>query len=142
MELNKEISLFELQVDHESTIYLREAAKWAKFLSILGFVWCGLLLLAGFSILVTKSAYAPSYTTWICLLYMALAVVYFFPCIYMLNFARKTKTALQNNDQEYLNNALKNLRSTFRYLGIMAIIGLALMVILVVFNLFNDLGRL
>src|SRR5262245_29195626 len=105
MELNKEISLFELQVDHESTIYLREAAKWAKFLSILGFVWCGLFLLAGLGILLTRDAYTPSYTTWICILYLGLAVVYFFPCIYMLNFARRTKTALQNNDQDHLNSS-------------------------------------
>ncbi len=38
---------FLLQVDSGNTAYLAEAAKWAKFLSIIGFITCGLLLLTG-----------------------------------------------------------------------------------------------
>ncbi|HVV07486.1 MAG TPA: DUF5362 family protein, partial [Puia sp.] len=87
-------------------------------------------------VLANRSAYAPGYTVWISFLYMALATVYFFPCIYTLNFAKKMKTALQNNDQGYLNTSLKNLKHSFRYLGIMAIVGLALLVVVVLFNLF------
>jgi len=140
MEPNKDFSLFELQVDHESTIYLRETAKWARFLAILGFVWCGILFLSGLSILAYRSAYSSGFMAWISVLYMALAAVYFLPCIYTLNFARKMKTALQNNDQGYLNASLKNLKSSFRYIGIMAIIGAALIVVLVFFNWYGRLG--
>jgi len=140
MDTNSNMSLFELQVDHESTIYLRETAKWAKFLAILGFVWCGILLLIGLAILANKSAYRPGYMAWVSVLYMALAAVYFLPCIYTLNFAGKMKTALQNNDQGHLNASLKNLKSSFRYLGIMAIVGLALLVVVVFFNLFGRFG--
>jgi len=145
MDTNNNISLFELQVDHESTIFLRETAKWAKFLAILGFVWCGIFILLGFFILTIRlGTYIDAYNTGmavgISVGYMAVAVVYFFPCIYTLNFARKMKTALQNNDQEHLITSLRNLRSTFRYLGILAIVGLALMVVLVFFNLFGRFG--
>lgn len=143
MDTNDKISLFELQVDHESTIYLRETAKWAKFLSILGFVWCGILILVGVVMLVAglleKNDYTTGYTMGISIVYVVLAIAYFFPCIYTLNFARKIRSALQNNDQEYLNASFRNLRSTFRYLGIMAIVGLALMVVVVFFNLFGRL---
>ena len=143
MDTNNNISLFELEVDHQSTIFLRETAKWAKFLAILGFVWCGIILLVGLAVLSNStSSYASGYTSWISILYLAIAVVYFFPCIYALNFARKMKTALQNNDQEHLIASLRNLRSTFRYLGIMAIVGLTIVVVLVAFNLFNDVSRL
>lgn len=138
MEPNKDFSLFELQVDHESTIYLRETAKWARFLAVLGFVWCGIFFLAALAILASRSAYSPGYMAWISVLYMALAAVYFFPCMYTLNFARKMKTALQNNDQGYLNASLKNLKSSFRYVGIMAIVGLALLVVMVFFNLYGQ----
>lgn len=137
METKENFSLFELQVDHESTIFLKETAKWAKFLAILGFVWCGILALVGVSFLASRSPYTSAYTTGASVLYMALAAVYFFPCLYTLNFARKMKTALQNNDQGYLNTALKNLKSSFRYLGITAIVGVVLMVIVVFFNLFG-----
>jgi len=139
MDTNDNISLFELEVDHTSTIYLRETAKWAKFLAILGFVWCGIIFLAGLGVLATRSPYSPPYMSWVSALYMALAAVYFFPCIYALNFARKMKAALQNNDQEYLNASLRNLRSAFRYLGILAIVGLALLAVVVFFNVFGRL---
>jgi len=139
METKENFSLFELQVDHESTAYLKETAKWAKFLAILGFIWCGIFFLAGASILATKNSYSPGYTSWVSVLYMALAVLYCLPCLYMLNFARKVKTALQNNDQGYLNTSLRNLRSTFRFLGIAAIVGLVLVAALVFFNLFGRL---
>jgi len=143
MEANKDISLFELQVDHESTIYLRETAKWARFLAILGFVWCGFFAFMGFFVLLRPRAFNVENSTgyvYIFILYIAIAAVYFFPCIYALNFARKMKTALQNNDQGYLNASLKNLKSSFRYLGILAIVGLALLVVVVFFNMFDRFG--
>ena len=40
-------NLFDLQLDHEASTYLVESARWARFLSILGFVMCGLLVLVG-----------------------------------------------------------------------------------------------
>ena len=39
-------NLFELQLDQPSAAYLGEAAKWAKFLAIIGFIFCGLMILA------------------------------------------------------------------------------------------------
>jgi len=146
MEANNEISLFDLQIDHHSTIYLKETAKWARFLAILGFIWCGLFVILGFGMMATRtaslgnSAYATGYAIGVSFGYMVVALIYFFPCLYLFNFARKMKTALQNNDQEYLNASLKNLKSTFRYLGITAIVGLALVVILVFFNWYGSLG--
>ena len=142
MDTNNNISLFELQIDHESTIYLTESAKWAKFLAMLGFIWCGILILLGFSTMATKmssfsGAYGTGYAIGVSVVYMGMAVVYFFPCLYAYNFARKVQQALQNNDQTQLNASFRNLRSAFRYLGIAAIVGLALLVVIVLFNLFG-----
>ncbi|HVU58357.1 MAG TPA: hypothetical protein VHD83_25020 [Puia sp.] len=143
MDTNNTVSLFELQVDHESTIYLRESAKWARFLATLGFVWCGILILIGLSILATRTkAYSGSdlgigYTVGLSAGYMIIAVINFFPCLYTNNFARRMRTALQNNDQEQLNSSLKSLKAVMRYLGITAIVGLALLVVVILFNLFG-----
>jgi hypothetical protein len=140
METNKDISLFELQVDHESTIYLRETAKWARFLAILGIVGCVLFLLMGFFVLIAglgTGSYTDAYSTGIMAValsvgYIAVAVVCFFPFIYLFNFARRLRTALQHNDQAYLNASLRNLRGALRYLGVLAIIGLGLLVAMIV----------
>ena len=40
-------NLFDLQVDAQASGYLAEAAKWGKFLSIVGFILCGFMALAG-----------------------------------------------------------------------------------------------
>ncbi len=40
-------SIFELQLDPQSFTYFREAAKWARFIAIIGFIFCGLMVLVG-----------------------------------------------------------------------------------------------
>ena len=42
MEQNQ--NLFDLQITPESSHYLSETAKWSRFLSIIGFIFCGLLI--------------------------------------------------------------------------------------------------
>ena len=43
-EQNQETSLFGFGIDQSSRAHLSEAAKWAKFLAIVGFVMCGLIV--------------------------------------------------------------------------------------------------
>ena len=40
-------NLFELQLDQPSINYLSEAARWSRFLSIIGFIYCGLMVIFG-----------------------------------------------------------------------------------------------
>ena len=46
MEENFVPDIFLLQVDNGNIPYLKEAAKWAKFLAIMGFIFCGIMLIA------------------------------------------------------------------------------------------------
>lgn len=129
-------NLFELQIDQQSISYLGETARWAKFLSIVGFVLCGLMvifaLFAG-SILATFSKFgntdAFSSTmgmgVFISLLYIVIALLYFFPCLFLFNFSAKMQMALRNNDQTNLNVAFGNLKSCFKFVGILTIVFLS-----------------
>jgi hypothetical protein len=128
-------SLFELQVDHEASIYLKEAARWAKFLAILGFIWCGVFILIGFSAgsirtfttyKNVETEYETGYRAGYTIVYIIMALLYFFPCLYTFNFAAKVQNALRNNDQHLLNQSFRNLKASYRFLGILAIIGLCL----------------
>lgn len=133
MESNMQTSsLFELQLDHEASIYLKDAARWAKFLAILGFIGCGLMALGSLSI---GSSVATSYAAvgmgsalgaGVTVLYILIALLYFFPCLYTYNFAKKMQLALNNNDQVQLNQSFRNLKSCFRFLGILTLIFLCL----------------
>ena len=104
-------NLFDLQLDQQATAYLSESARWARFLSILGFIMCGLLVLAGVfmgSVLSTAfsgSMGAGSYFggAFFTVIYIVFALVYFFPCLYLFQFGAKMRMALRNNDQELLS---------------------------------------
>ncbi|MDO6431214.1 DUF5362 family protein [Flavitalea sp. BT771] len=144
METNT-TSLFELQVDHEASIYLRDAARWAKFLAIMGFIGCGFCLLAGIglgagtsgdlSTLGASSGMRYMSGTAIAIVYFIIALLYFFPCLYTFNFARKIQAALRSNDQVQLNEGFRNLKACYRFLGILTAIWLGLMAIVLLFTI-------
>ena len=137
MEANTETSLFELQIDHESTGYLKDAARWAKFLAILGFVFIGLfVLMALFAGSLIGSMYSSAGIgtsggaafggAAVTIVYILVALLYFFPCLYTFNFAKKMQVALRSNDQNMLNQSFRNLKSCYRFLGILMVIGLCI----------------
>ena len=99
MESNEQ-HLFDLKIDRPVATNLSEAAKWGKFLGIMGFIFCGLMVIV----------------------YILIAILYFFPCLYLYNFSAKMQRALQANDQGSLTDSFKNLKSCFKFLGIMTIV--------------------
>jgi hypothetical protein len=137
-----------LQIDDVSAGYLRETAKWGKFLSIVGFVVTGLIVLialfAGslFAKLAAFSANGQSalpegLSIFITIIYLAIAVLYFFPCFYLFKFSNKAKLAIEVNEQVSLNEAFGNLKSCFKFIGIttiilLAVYGLALVAVVIV----------
>jgi hypothetical protein len=136
MEQQNTSNLFDLQLDQQSSDYLGETARWAKFLSIIGFILCGLLVILGVFMgsfiagsLSSSMNFGPASMLgggFFTFLYVAFALVYFFPCLYLYQFSSKMRVALQNNDQVMLNTSLRSLKSCFKYFGILAIVVLGL----------------
>lgn len=134
MEQNQDSSLFGFGIDDMSRSYLSETAKWAKFLSIIGFVICGLLVIASFFIGTVFSTSFGRYREFndtpsfaglgilVTLLYLAIGVLYFFPCLFLFRFANHMRNALNSNDQLTLNKSFQNLKSMFKFVGILTII--------------------
>ena len=67
--------------------------------------------------------------------YILFAVLYFFPCLYLLRFSNKMKLALVADDQEMLTDSFRNLKALFRYVGILTLIILAFYALAIVFSL-------
>ena len=146
MEQNSPTGLFELHIDAPSSAYLTETAKWAKFFSILGFIFCGLILclalFAGSILSVMLNRYGGEEaalsgvgSAFIAFWYILVAVIYFFPCLYLFRFANKMLVALRTNDQEQLANSLKNLKAHYRFIGILTIISLSLFALGLLFTI-------
>jgi len=140
MEQNQDTSLFGFGIDDFSRNHLGEAAKWAKFLAIVGFVMCGFIVIASFFIGTVFStsfsqyndgpSFGSGFGILITLFYLAFGVLYFFPCLFLLRFANYMKGALNTNDQFTLNKSFQNLKIMFRYVGILTIIVISLYVLL------------
>jgi hypothetical protein len=127
--------LFGLSIDEFSRNHLTEAAKWGKFLAIVGFVVCALIALSGifvssFISMMPEQAYETEQekrisgymATFLGIIYVLLAILYFFPCLFLYNFATKMKAALVSNNQDLLNISFQNLKKMLRYVGILTII--------------------
>lgn len=136
-------NLFDLQIDQPVTTYLGETAKWAKFLAIVGFVFCGIMaIIAVFAGSLMSTAFGSMggdggmSGIFVTLLYLVIAALYFFPCLYLFHFANKMQRALRQNDQGSLTDSFRNLKSCYKFLGILMIIVLAFYAIALIVGLF------
>lgn len=151
MESVQTSQLFTLSVDATTKTHLSEAAKWARFLAIMGFIFLGLMIIGGIFAAVMMATTASqfdseygssgaglmmgSFGAGMAIIYIVLAVLYFFPCLFLFRFASKTKQALASNDQTDLNSGIQNLKSMFRYMGILTIVILAFYAIAFIFGI-------
>lgn len=119
--------------------YLKEAAKWANIISIIGFIAIGFLIIASFTIGSIMAEAPEGFASMISpkflsFFYLIMAGVYFIPVFFLFQFAQKTKQALIDNDSKLLTFGLKKLMSHYKYIGIVMIIGIVLYFILIFFG--------
>jgi hypothetical protein len=127
-----------LVVNGESAGYLKETGGWARFMAIVGFVCIALILVFAFFVGSVMSSFGmgaqlAGMEFMMGLYYFGIAIVYFFPTLYLFRFASNAIDAVQANDTATLVTALKNLKSCFKFVGILTAIGLGLLVIILIF---------
>lgn len=142
MDQNQNAPLFGLNIDPNSKSLLTEIAKWARFLAIVGFIVCGLVVIAG---IVMAAAFnsvdnpyddgsafmAPSAGIGVAaiIMYILVALIYFFPTLYLYRFGVRMRNALASSDQNTFNDSLSNLKASFRFVGILVIIMISLWIL-------------
>ena len=125
--LDKDFSNTDLVITTSSKNYLLYAAKWAGFLSIIGFISLGLMILAGLGLGIAGGS---SQFGIIGFIYLGMAVIYFFPIYYLYLFAQKIKKAVNSTSQSDLEGGFENLKSCFKFLGIFTIIIISLYILM------------
>lgn len=133
----------------QARAFLRETAKWAKFLSILGFIMMFFLVVVGlFMGAIMGATYgnmggAPGLPSWFfSFIYLVMAAIYFAPMYFLYQFSSKTGTALDTNDSMLLTESLEFLKSHYKYIGILMIILLSIYALVIVFAIFAGLSSL
>lgn len=119
---------------------LNEIRKWTRFFAVLGFIGASFMVLGGLLVVLGGSFSGLGISSLAGVLYIALAVLYFFPAYYLLNFSNKTKAALEETDEVLLEESMVELRKSTRFVGIMTIVILGLYVLMLVVLLFTFLA--
>lgn len=130
----------DLQIDAEGQAHLSQTAKWAKFLAIMGFVFCGFMLifiLAALANYDSSDNSSYSYNSrnqamnngFSIFFITAITVIWFVASLFTFRFATKMRTALQNTDQLSFNESLGNLAKNYKFMGVVTIIYIALMIL-------------
>lgn len=142
-----------LDLDQQAVDALRESAKWSMFLSILGFIGVGLLLIAAIFMgsvmtMITGAAVdglnpLGAIKGIISVVYLVFAVIYFIPVYYLFKYASGMKNALNVKDSNLVSNAFVNLKQHHKILGIMVIVIISIYIVIFVALLafvLNDIG--
>lgn len=124
-----------LELTPDSISYLATTRKWALFLSIIGFIFIGLMLLMAIitaTIAIPFSGLPAGGGILTTVLFIILTVLYFFPVFYLFKFANISKSALEQKDSSLMEEALRYHKMLFKFLGVIAIIFLCLYVIAII----------
>ena len=134
MENTSEIKKIELEED--SLKDLDTTRKWSMFIAILGFIAIGILvilsLVTGVFLSVFKSGdlqLGAGESVLIFGLLLVFAVIYLFPVLYLYRFSKHAGHAVRTRDNIHMKKAFRYLRKYFVYIGILAIVVLAIYLI-------------
>lgn len=110
--------------------YVKKTIYWTKFLAILGFIFIGLLFIT-YAALVFESMGAAGI---IVLIFVAAFLsLYIIPTIYLFQFSKYSKLALENDNAEDWEIALKYQSKLYQFLGIVIIVIIAFYIIIALF---------
>jgi hypothetical protein len=144
MEQNPNTSLFQLNVDANTSYSLRGAATWAKVLAVCGLIIGILFIVSGFFVqnLMSNYSFNSRYSdeavdggavrtasTIGMVMYLLIGLVFVISSIFALNFGNRITRALRANDQHTLSSGFSAARNYFAFWAILMIIMLLLMLI-------------
>ncbi len=118
-----------LEVSPKLRSDLREAAVWGRVIAILGLCSSALSLIASFK-------------RGMVFFTLISAAVSIFIYLYLLKFGSQTKKGLETNDQQMLNDGLRNLNTYFKIAGIILIIVIIICVLAFIFLMLGAMIKL
>jgi len=127
----------DLSVTEAGVGYLKETARWGKFLAIVGFVMIGFMVLMALMVgALAQSMFGPNMPfsgSILTFFYLALALVYLFPVLFLYRFAKSAGDAVLSRNANSLTVALGNLKSLYKFMGILVLIFLGLYILGILF---------
>ena len=108
----------------EVTTQLQRTQPWVRFLSIMGFIASGLMVLLGLVVGAASAATGRTEILPVMIMYPIIGVLYIFPSLYLLRYADGIKRFLSSRVEGDLAMALDAQRSFWKFLGIWTIVSI------------------
>ncbi|WP_423149415.1 hypothetical protein [Rubrolithibacter danxiaensis] len=141
-----------LRINYDSQNYLYQSAKWCKLLAVIGFIFAAVLLFFAFSLSKALTFLEPVFPLFekipkkgISTGFFVLSLIYFFPSLFLFQFAVNIKHGLAKNNSVKLTKAFLKMKSFFMFWGIVALVILifyVLMIASVIVGGLNFIGSL
>jgi hypothetical protein len=122
----------EMMITPEGKKALKSMSVWMRFCAVLGFIGCAFSFLGGLIVLfsgsmLSNTAAAAIPTKGLGFGYIFITIMLFFPFLYLNRSCNALNNALMNGSNEELEAGLVNMKSYWKYIGIFAIIVLAIL---------------
>jgi hypothetical protein len=127
--------------------YLGEASPWLRFVGILSFIGCGLMVFGGiiaaivlYAVSGADSEFGEFPAVILGLVYIASGALVFFPARFIYSFGSKIRGYLLSRSGEDLEEAFRNNKSFWKFCGICSIVCLALIPLGIIGSLIAVIG--
>ncbi|MFO7844421.1 MAG: DUF5362 family protein [Bacteroidales bacterium] len=139
----EEAKTFDISLSEKSNDYLKKAAPWMKFVSIVGFIMCGIMVIAAFVMMLNSgNTYSGSNIgLGAGFLYLVGAVIFFIINRFLFLYANGINKVYKLNDNDALETAFKMQNNFWKIVGIFLIIYISLMAIAMVFFVVGDIFK-
>ncbi len=128
------------QLTSESVAFLLKAAKWGKFLAILGFIVTGLMVMAGIAmsfvlnmvseeVMPLNMPFSPKVLS---VIYIIIAAIYVIPVFFLNSFSNNVSKAVSLSNTEKMTTSLRSLKNLFVFIGISTIVILTFYTIILI----------
>ena len=112
---------------------LRATKPWTRLLSILGFIFTGLTVLAGLGIILGRdflpvSPKAPP-LVFLGIFYILTSALYLVPSIWLSRYSSAIASFLKGGDSVQLGNAIAYQKSFWKFVGILVLVSLVFMIV-------------
>lgn len=128
------------QLSAEAVTYLLKAAKWGKFMAILGFIVTGLLVVAAILMSFVLNTLSdemvpldmPFSSMVFSFIYIIIAGIYVIPVIFLNSFSNNAIKAVNLSSAENMTASIRNLKNLFVFIGISTVVILTLYTIVLI----------
>ena len=142
-------------ISEKSLSYIKSTTPWMRFLGIMGFIACGFLVAFGLFFVTLPAVFMKLQHLMDAdtvaglgilgvlggIVYIVLAVVFFFPALWLYKAGSRYRTYIRTGSDLDLEEALRYNKSFWKFLGISVIVQLALIPVGIVITTVAAIGN-